>query len=203
MLIFESTKTNTPIAQQDLTPILISPPHTYVHNHSNDDRENKWRWHTSIFKQKPTWISCETKQNQRYSSIKKTQSNLGIWFEPFPLLESNSDIYAGPASYLIATLLYNFLFLWFFHHRRHAPLLLIGYKCVLGLCLILWSKAFFKYCLVHLYIFCFGLPKRFRFNYRFIQITYHIKQLDGEMPSRLVYYDLFLSIFYYYESLDH
>ncbi len=41
---------------------------------------------------------CETKQNQRYSPIKKTQSNLGIWFEPFPLLESYSDIYAGPAS---------------------------------------------------------------------------------------------------------
>ncbi len=32
MLIFESTKTNTPIPQQDLTPILKSLPHTYVHN---------------------------------------------------------------------------------------------------------------------------------------------------------------------------
>ncbi len=33
---------------------------------------------------------------------------------------------------------------------RHAPLLLIGYKCTLGLCPTLWSKAFFKYCSVHL-----------------------------------------------------
>ncbi len=38
MLIFESTKTNTPMPKQDLAPILISPPHTYVHNHGNDDR---------------------------------------------------------------------------------------------------------------------------------------------------------------------
>ncbi len=58
MLIFESTRTNTPIPQQDLAPILKSPPHTYIRNHGNDDRGNKWRWHTSIFKQKPTRISC-------------------------------------------------------------------------------------------------------------------------------------------------
>ncbi len=32
MLIFESTKTNTPIPQQDLATILTSPTHTYVHN---------------------------------------------------------------------------------------------------------------------------------------------------------------------------
>ncbi len=43
MLIFESTKTNTPIAQQDLAPILISPPHTYVHKHGHDFRGNKQR----------------------------------------------------------------------------------------------------------------------------------------------------------------
>ncbi len=40
MLIFESIKTNKPIPQQDLAPILKSPPHTYVHNHGNDDRGN-------------------------------------------------------------------------------------------------------------------------------------------------------------------
>ncbi len=33
MLVFESTKTNMPIAQHDLAHILISPPHTYVRNH--------------------------------------------------------------------------------------------------------------------------------------------------------------------------
>ncbi len=32
MLIFESNKINTPVPQQDLAPILISPPHTYIHN---------------------------------------------------------------------------------------------------------------------------------------------------------------------------
>ncbi len=57
MLVFESTK-QTPIPQQDLAPILKSPPHTYVRNHGNDNCGNKWSWHTSIFKQKPTWISC-------------------------------------------------------------------------------------------------------------------------------------------------
>ncbi len=58
MLILESTKTKMPIAQQDLAPILKSPPHTYVLNHGNEVRRNKWRGHTSIFKQKPTRISC-------------------------------------------------------------------------------------------------------------------------------------------------
>ncbi len=36
------------IPKQDLAPILISPPHTYVHNPGNDDRRNKWRWHKHI-----------------------------------------------------------------------------------------------------------------------------------------------------------
>ncbi len=31
MLIFEITKTNTPLPQKGLTPILIAPPHTYAH----------------------------------------------------------------------------------------------------------------------------------------------------------------------------
>ncbi len=30
MLIFEITKTNTPLPQKGLAPILIDPPHTYV-----------------------------------------------------------------------------------------------------------------------------------------------------------------------------
>ncbi len=30
MLIFEITKTNTPLLQKGLAPILIAPPHTYV-----------------------------------------------------------------------------------------------------------------------------------------------------------------------------
>ncbi len=53
---------------------------------------------------------CETKQNQRYSPIKKKQRNLGVRFKPFlllefsPSLESWSDIYAGPTSCLIVTL---------------------------------------------------------------------------------------------------
>ncbi len=55
----------------------------------------------------------ETKQNQSYSPIKKKKRNLGVWFEPFPLiefsppLESYSDIYAVPTSYLIVTHLFN------------------------------------------------------------------------------------------------
>ncbi len=58
VLIFESTKTNTQIPQLDLALILKSLPHTYVHNHGSDDHGHKWRWHASIFKQKPTQISC-------------------------------------------------------------------------------------------------------------------------------------------------
>ncbi len=175
MLIFESTKTNTPIPQQDLAPILKSPPHTYVRNHGNDDHGNKWGWHTKHIQTKAnTDKLCETMQNQRYSPIKKKQCNLGIRFEPFlllefsPPLESCSDICAGPTICLIVTLLFNVLFLWYFPLfflsaiaivdllisvlctqiecsllsiiARHAPLLLIGYKCVLGLCPTLWSK---------------------------------------------------------------
>ncbi len=47
---------------------------------------------------------CETKQNQLYLLIKKKQRNLGVRFEPFPLLEfsppleSPSNIYTGPTS---------------------------------------------------------------------------------------------------------
>ncbi len=68
-----------------------------------------------------------------------------------PLLESCSDIYTGPTSCLIVTLLFN-VFLRYFplFFFFSDPLLLIGYKCVLGHGLTLWSKVFFKNCLVHL-----------------------------------------------------
>ncbi len=119
MFIFESPKTNTPIPQQDLALILKSPP-PHVHT-------QPWRWrsqkqvkmtHKHIQTKANTDNLCETKQNQRYSPIKKKQRNLGIRFEPFsllefsPPLESCSDIYAGPTSCLIVTLLFNVLFLW-------------------------------------------------------------------------------------------
>ncbi len=126
---------------------------------------------------------CKLKQNQCYSPIMKKQRNLGVRFQVLllefsPLLESCSDIYAGPTSCLIVTLLmfcFSDIFLYFFYLpslsiysrsanilcsqierslpsiiTRHAPLLLIGYKCVLGLSPMLWSKAFFKNRLVHL-----------------------------------------------------
>ncbi len=35
MLIFQITKTNTPLPQKGLAPILIAPPHTYVRNPGN------------------------------------------------------------------------------------------------------------------------------------------------------------------------
>ncbi len=97
-----------------------------------------------------------------------------------PPLESCSDIYAGPTSCLIVTLLFNVLFIWYFPFyffichfslsvvdllisvlytqiersllsisTRHAPLLLVGCKCGLGLGQALWSKAFFKNRFVH------------------------------------------------------
>ncbi len=83
---------------------------------------------------------CEIKQNQRYSPIKKKQRNLGVRFEPFPLLdfspplESCSDIYASPTSCLIVILLFNVLFsdiiLIFFHHLSLSIVnLLISVLC--------------------------------------------------------------------------
>ncbi len=92
---------------------------------------------------------------------------------------SCSDIYRGPTSCLIVTLLFNVLFLWYFPlfficnlslfivdllisvlctqiersllsiSTRHAPSLLIGYKSVFGLGQTLQSKAFFKNRFVH------------------------------------------------------
>ncbi len=54
-------------------PILKSPPHTYVHIHGNDNRRNKWRWHSDIkwhseyeaYSNKSWHKLCEMKQNQR------------------------------------------------------------------------------------------------------------------------------------------
>ncbi len=48
---------------------------------------------------------CETKLNQHYSPIKKNQL-----LEFSPLLESCSDIYVGPISCLIVTILFNVYF---------------------------------------------------------------------------------------------
>ncbi len=108
MLIFESTKSNTSIAQQDLAPILKSPPHTYVRYHGNDDRGNKWRWHTSIFKQKPTRISCvkQSKINITHLSRRNLEatsasasrpshslSSLQGWSHLFFLIFCFSDIF--------------------------------------------------------------------------------------------------------------
>ncbi len=104
-----------------------------------------------------------------------------MYLFPFPLLEfsppleSCSDIYTGPTSCLIVTLLFNVLFLWYFPFyffichlslsvvdllisvlytqiersllsisTRHAPLLLVGCKCVLGLGQALRQKRFSK-----------------------------------------------------------
>ncbi len=180
MLIFESTKTNTPI-QQDLAPILIPPPHMYVHNHGNDDRGNKWR-HKHIQAKANKDKLCEqskinvTHLSKRNNTTSASDSSPSRSLNFSPPLESCSDIYAGPTSCLIITLLFNVLFLLIFSSffichfslsvvdllisilytqiersflSRHAPLLLIGCKCVLGLGQALRSKEFFKNRFVH------------------------------------------------------
>ncbi len=107
------------IPKQDLAPILISPPHTYVHNPGNDDRRNKWRWHKHI-QTKANMISCVKKLNQCYHLSRRNNTDLGVRFGPFLLLEilsplkSCSDIYAGPTSCLIVNLRLNVLFLRYF-----------------------------------------------------------------------------------------
>ncbi len=170
--------THSPIGPRSYFDISASDVRTQPWN--NNDRSNKRRWLPSIFTQNPTHKLCETMQNQRYSPIKKKQCNLGIRFMPFlllefsPLLESCSNIYTGPTSYLIVSLLFNVLFLWYFpifyvpvlsivdllisvlYTRierciitRPIPLLLMGCKCVLGHVLTLRLKASFKNCLVY------------------------------------------------------
>ncbi len=118
MLIFESTKTNTPI-QQDLAPILIPPPHMYVHNMATTIAETSED--TSIFKQKPTRISCVkqskinvTHLSKRNNTTSASDSSPSRSLNFSPPLESCSDIYAGPTSCLIITLLFNVLFLLIF-----------------------------------------------------------------------------------------
>ncbi len=71
MLIFERTKTKTPIAQQDLAPILISPPQTCVHNPGITTIMETSEDDTHIQTKPNTDKLCETKQNQYYSPIKK------------------------------------------------------------------------------------------------------------------------------------
>ncbi len=53
---------------------------------------------------------CKTKQNQRYSSIKKKKHHLGA---PFPLFEFSPPLENCSDIYLIITLLFNVLFLWY------------------------------------------------------------------------------------------
>ncbi len=120
MFIFESTKTNTP------NPDRTSPLFWNLHPHTHTQPWQRRSWkqvkmtHKHIQTKANTVKLCETKQNQRYSPIKKKQRSLGVRFEPFPLLEfsppleSCSEIYVGPTSCLIVTLIFNVLFLWYF-----------------------------------------------------------------------------------------
>ncbi len=147
---------------EDLAPILIPPPHMYVHNHGNDDR-GRTSEDTSIFKQKPTRISCVkqskinvTHLSKRNNTTSASDSSPSRSLSFSPPLESCSDIYTGPTSCLIITLIFNVLFLWYFPlffichfslsvvdllisvlytqiersllsiSTRHAPLLLVG-----------------------------------------------------------------------------
>ncbi len=65
MLTFEITKTNTPLPQKGLAPILIAPPHTSV-----QQRLVLWN------KAKPVLLT-----------YREEQSNLGVRSQTFPLLE--------------------------------------------------------------------------------------------------------------------
>ncbi len=138
---------------------------------------------TSIFKQKPTRISCVkqskiniTHLSKRNNTTSASDSSPSLSLSFSPPLESCTDIYTGPISCLIITLLFNVLFLLIFSSffichfslsvvdllisvlytqiersflSRHVPLLLVGYKCVLGLGQALRSKEFFKNRFVH------------------------------------------------------
>ncbi len=84
MLIFESTKTNTPIAQQDLAAFLISPLPTYYTTMATTIAEEQVKMTHKHIQTKANTDMCETKQNQLYSTIKKKkQHNLSIRFQAF------------------------------------------------------------------------------------------------------------------------
>ncbi len=103
--------------EKDLAPILIPPPHMYVHNHGNDDHGNKWRRQKHIQAKANKDKLCETKQNQRYSPVKRnntTSASDSRSLSVSPPLECCSDIYTVPTSCLIITLLFNVLFLCYF-----------------------------------------------------------------------------------------
>ncbi len=91
MLIFEITKTNTPLPQKGLAPILIAPPHTYC-TYANQ-----------------AMISSVKQSKINVTHLEKKQSKLGVRSQTFPLLEfspaleSWSNIYMGPTSCLIVT----------------------------------------------------------------------------------------------------
>ncbi len=110
MLIFEITKTDTPLPQKDLTAILIAPPHTYLCIPGND-------------------LFCETKKKQCYSPFEHKQSNIGVQSQAFPLLEfspaleSLSDIYTCRTSCLNVTPC--------LHRTRHDKSPTVNCCCVL------------------------------------------------------------------------
>ncbi len=96
----------------------ISAPHVCSQPWHNNVCGNKRRWYTSIFKQKPTQISCvkQCKINVTHLS-KRNNATLASDSSPSRSLSSLhrcSDIYAGLTSCLIVTLLCNVLFLRYF-----------------------------------------------------------------------------------------
>ncbi len=64
MLIFEITKTNTPLPQKGIAPILIAPPHTYVRKPGND----------SSVKQSKTNVTHRSRRNKATSASNRTPS---------------------------------------------------------------------------------------------------------------------------------
>ena len=65
----------------------IFAPHVHTQPWQRRSRKQVKMTHKHIQTKANMDKLCETKQNQRYSPIKKKQSNLGVRFEPFPLLE--------------------------------------------------------------------------------------------------------------------
>ncbi len=93
-----------------------SAPH--VRTHPWQRRSRKQVKKTSIFKQKPTRISCVkqskinvTHLSKRNNTTSASESSPSRSLSFSPPLESCSDIYTGPISCLIITLLFNVLFL--------------------------------------------------------------------------------------------
>ncbi len=95
----------------------ISDPHVRTQPLQRRSRKQV-KIHTSIFKQKPTWISFVTRSKINVTHLSRRNSATSASDSSPSRCLSSLDCWKaapmGPTSCLIVTLLFNVLFLWYF-----------------------------------------------------------------------------------------